>query len=301
LQENWSRNFSEFRVGEPVSQTITITAKGLAVSQLPPLPAPALDRIRVYAEQPTTENQVDGDWLIGRHEQRIAIIPTEAGQFTLPAIRLSWWDTQQDKQRETLLPAKEITVQPAVGTAKSTISSKQITPETSFSSVVKESSLPSPKQPAPTPSLMPAHAVWPWLTSILLFLWLATLGAWWRTWQRSRVKPTASPELPTATAARRILRRACRNNDPQQAAKALLEWASVEWPEQPPQNLGALAARLAVDPTPVRQLDHVLYTPGPPVWNGTALWEAVKHGLRVKQPLRTSQSSGLASLYPKGV
>jgi hypothetical protein len=65
--------------------------------------------------------------------------------------------------------------------------------------------------------------------------------------------------------------------------------------------LGALAARLAVDPTPVRQLDHVLYTPGPPVWNGTALWEAVKHGLRVKQPLRTSQSSGLASLYPKGV
>jgi hypothetical protein len=106
--------------------------------------------------------------------------------------------------------------------------------------------------------------------------------------------------LPTTTAARRVLRQACRSNNPQQAAKALLEWASVEWPEQPPQNLGALAARLAVDAAPVRQLDYVLYAPGPTVWNGTALWDTVKQGLRIKQPVQqNSRSLRLAPLYPE--
>jgi hypothetical protein len=290
LHDAWSQQPPQFRVGEPITRTLRIEAQGLSQSQLPELAWPTLDWARLYPDQPVTENSIDGQWLVGRREQRIALVPTQAGRFTFPEIRLDWWDTQQDKARTAVLPAMDLEVLPALA----------------------QSQPPAPPQPAPASlerSSNPAAAeeetaaapsFWLVLAVGLLLAWVTTLLAWWLSSRRRKVPEPAQPipESPTVKAAKRAVQQACADNNPAAAAQALLGWASALWPSQPPRHLGALAARLEPQAgAVVRALDRMLYAPVATPWEGRLLWQTVEKGLP-QQRSKPATHAGLAPLYP---
>ena len=97
------------------------------------------------------------------------------------------------------------------------------------------------------------------------------------------------------------MRQACDDNDARAAARALLEWAAAEWPDNPPRNLGAVASRLKHDAgAEVRRLDQSLYAPGGVVWEGKALGDAFRFTAAVKQSTKPKAAAGgLAPLYPE--
>jgi hypothetical protein len=278
LQETWSQDPPQFRVGEPVTRTLILQARGLDATQLPELSIPDITAASIYPDQPVSETRQDGSWLVGRVEQRLAIVPTQPGEITLPEIRLPWWDTESDRERIALIPARTITVSPG-DTASD-----------------KDSALPPPDpQPAPAAEVQPIkppaaapmidnNGFWPWLSMGLAILWLLTLLGWQRERQRNqvRVDSSVSVSMTDGKAVRQVLRRACQRNDPQAAAQALLDWAETFRPQQPPTNLAELAALVSNDEAPLRALDRALYAPTTGDWRGDSLWRAVKNGLKLK-------------------
>ncbi len=288
LREEWPGQSSAWRVGEPATWILKIAAKGLSATQLPALLPPESGAVRIYPEQPILATRSDGNGIDAYREQRLAIIPTQAGELTLPEIRLSWWDTRQDKERVAILPARKITVLPAVEPAPAL--------------------LPSPKMALSSDKLTPlAESVshlqeiyWPGVSALVFGLWLITLLAWWRA-RRPRTVPPATPVVhrPSATQARQALHLACRRHDAHAAAVALLELAKAVWPEQPPRNLGELAGRIEGDSHAVRELDRVLYAASIESWRGEALWAAVRKGLLEQRPAASAPDEVLPPLYPR--
>jgi hypothetical protein len=113
------------------------------------------------------------------------------------------------------------------------------------------------------------------------------------------VKPAAIAVLPDSGEARRTLQDACKMNDPQAAARALLDWAVTEWPGDAPRNLGAIAKRLGSGGEAIRALDQQLYAPAAMPWDGDAFWNIFRQGLQHKTEVKSSAEGGLAPLYPE--
>ncbi|HYQ72518.1 MAG TPA: hypothetical protein VET88_11415, partial [Gammaproteobacteria bacterium] len=112
------------------------------------------------------------------------------------------------------------------------------------------------------------------------------------------VTAPASADRKQRDAARSALQLACSNNDPQTAARALLQLAAVEWPAEPPRNLEALARRLPAAAGPVRELERALYAAGSAGWQGDKLGQVFANGLPATQPESAPAAPDLAPLYP---
>lgn len=266
LQEKWSPARPSFRVGEPVTRDIIISARGLSASQLPDLNQPAVDGLKLYPDQAQTSDKPAGDTLESRREQKIAMIPTRAGELTLPAINLTWWDTRARQQRSAKLPAETIRVLPAAGGINT-----DTRPSATKANPANAATRPSAQNtalPAPV-TAMPGRAIgrtrlWMLVSLLLALAWLVTLLFWWRTAHKHRQQP-ARQQLAQATPLRpavKLLRLACRQNNPAAVQHALLSWARVYWRQNPPLSLGALAAVVADEgfAREIRNLDKCLYT-----------------------------------------
>lgn len=80
-------------VGEPITRTITLAAEGLTGAQLPSLPTIAIEHLNAYQDQAQIDDQKDQQGVIGSRIETTALVATRAGDYTLPGIRVNWWNT----------------------------------------------------------------------------------------------------------------------------------------------------------------------------------------------------------------
>jgi len=58
LKQEWSGDNQQMKVGEPLTRTLTLLAKGTTVSQLPELNAAKIDdQLKAYPDQPYCRNR----------------------------------------------------------------------------------------------------------------------------------------------------------------------------------------------------------------------------------------------------
>jgi hypothetical protein len=160
---------------------------------------------------------------------------------------------------------------------------------------------------------------WAWLFWALLLVAMAIVltgvlavsrRRWWR-WRRSPERSPAGPAddqgaLSLALRhrqARDAVRRACEQDDPKAAAAALLAWAALVWPQQPPRSLSALAARHQQAQSELLALERHLYAHqaagAATGWRGEALWQALSRGLKDRDQIASARAAEeLAPLYP---
>lgn len=276
LTESWQPDARPIHVGEPLTRHLHLAASGLTGAQLPDLATimPVPDGIKAYPDQGTLDDQPQGDTVLGSRDQDIALIASRPGRFTLPALHLSWWDTEHETQNEVVLPERTLEILPLPGG-----SADPTEPSTTTAS-------PSPMPPAPTGLSAGTPAAgregnadspWLWVSLVASLLWLSTLLAWWYTRRRQRrsapreIAPLPRATIIAATQAFKAFRKACQDDDPQAARAALLDWAASVRPELPPRGLNALA-RLLTNPgvaDALRQLDRCCYAGGE--WDGSLL------------------------------
>jgi hypothetical protein len=307
LHDSWADDPPEFRVGEPVTRTLTLEAKGLEGSQLPALEFADVNGMRLYPEQPVHENRTDGKWVYGSSRQSLAYVPSATGKLTIPEVRIDWWDTGVQQQRTVVLPTWEVNVSPGTGTGTASGSPP---PSTTVAPSATEPA--SPAATAEPASMLTSgwrdniQQIWPWLAGGVL-LAAALLGMRRYAGRSSGHAASAAANADTAAgagdrrqrhAALAALQQACNGNDPQTAARTLLQLAAAEWPADPPRNLGALARRLPAGAGPVRDLERVLYAAGHAGWRGDELWQVFSHGLPAGPMDSASAAPGLAPLYP---
>jgi len=304
VHDSWADGPPEFHVGEPVTRTLTLDARGLEGSQLPALEFPDVAGLRLYPEQPVHENHTDGKWVYGSSSQSLAYVPSASGKLSIPGIQVDWWDTGTQQQRMVELPPWEINVLPGAATP---------------SSQPPPAPAPAIQNPAPAVTAAPVATpesrwqdalqhLWPWLAGIVLLIVGAVvlLRRAARPRQQSADTPVAAAErLPANNgqkqqrqAALTDLQSACSGNDPQAAARALLRLAETQWPEDPPRNLEALARRVTAASAPLRALERALYSAGSAAWQGEELWKLFRNGIPAAQPDSVTADPGLAPLYP---
>ncbi len=241
-----------FKVGEPVTRTLSLLVNGQMASQLPEFELPEIKDLKQYPDKPLLNNSKSDTGIIGVQQIKVALIPGKAGDYTLPAMEIPWWNTQSGTVEIARLDARSFKVTPA-GTATSTGSDSGpkiiSTPTDNTPAVTDDSGEPvSTDQMAGTSNdNTQSNILWKLLSLLLALGWLATLVFFIRR-KAATSKPQAQPSTQTTSvaSARRQLKTACDSASPQQIKNALLQWGNALFTDQPVHSLGQLASRTAL-------------------------------------------------------
>jgi BatD DUF11 like domain len=311
LQAHWNPSQPQAHVGDPITLDLRLQAEGLTAAQLPDL-STLLDiptGLKAYPDAPGLKDTPQGNDVVGSRDQNIALIADEPGQFTIPELRLSWWDTRTNQTREAVVPAQTITMLPAAGAAGAVQAPTQSPQAVSATPGSNQSRSPPAASTAPKsqPSATNASGgnLWKWISLAFAALWLGTLAAWLASRRRKHRGPTdatpkgAGPVTDNETSAgplRSAFLAACRDNDALAARRSLLLWANAAWAGPRIRGVNALA-KLLDDAQIARQLqalDRACYASEP--WNGAALASALTT-LPLPRRAKLQDESGLAPLY----
>lgn len=308
LTEDWPDANPQFKVGEPVTRTLKLQALGVSATQLPKINAGIPKDFKQYPDQATTEDHKTANGISATREEKIAIIPTKPGSYTLPAIELPWWNTETDHMEVARIPERSIQVlaaSDAPNTAPGPIAQPAaITPTVPTPAIAETASLDN----AGTKVVISNGGAFPyqWLSLFLAVGWLVTVGLWFLHYRRHSTS-ASDPSLPEPTSkqvsirqALSDLKQACSGQDAQAAKTALLDWGAAIWPQAAPRGLGEIALRLTDKASAeIRRLERVLYANNAEPWDGMALWNALKNYRPQLSDLAAGSDSALLQLYPK--
>ncbi len=136
LREEWSENPNGIAVGQPVTRSIIIEADGLQASQLPPLVVPSLIGAQTYPDDPETSETSSIKGVRSVRTEKMAIIPSSAGNLTLPAVEFNWWNTSTQTMETAILPERTLSILP--GSAATTNNTALINDENSNAATITD-------------------------------------------------------------------------------------------------------------------------------------------------------------------
>ena len=256
LEEQWLPDPPEFRVGEPVTRTLTVNAYGVFGNQIPELSFELPEKMKAYADQPLIETGKTQDGLKGSRVEKWAIIPSKPGQIKLPEISVAWWDVRKDQIRTSVFPARIIEVLPA-------------TVEFPVAPVTQETAIET-KKTAVVVTQEPVLAdqqvgFWKALAIVFAILWGATLLLWFflkKNNAASGIKKEEeikrNKELALRSATKKV-EKALSSGEAETVQTALLKWADSVWSENPPQGIEQIGERIPQLKNGIKTLNSVLY------------------------------------------
>jgi hypothetical protein len=201
LKETWPDDISEFEVGSPITRTISLIASNTDDTSLPDIDIPLAEGLKAYPEKPLRRTFVRENQVISQYSITTAIVPTKPGTYTLPEIRVPWWNPHLKKQQFASLPARTINV---------------------IGSTVIPTNMPSTDRFTVNGSA----AYWPYISAILATFWIITLILWRKAVAASGPISEQTPKrnkMPrtTETTELNAIIEACDRNDSSGAIKAV--------------------------------------------------------------------------------
>ncbi|MCF2858252.1 BatD family protein [Pseudoalteromonas sp. SMS1] len=110
LAEEWQPDENKVVVGSPITRTFTLTALGITKEQMPDIDVPSVEGFRIYPDE-TDRNQMARDGrVISQLVASYALLPQKPGIYTLPEIKLPWFNTVINRVQYATLPARTIEV-----------------------------------------------------------------------------------------------------------------------------------------------------------------------------------------------
>ncbi len=293
LSEEWSREPDRITAGEPVTRRVTISALGQIETQIPAIDPPAIDGLNIYADKPELSRRIQADGIRGVRKDQYAMIGVNAGDIELPELEVPWWNIDAGEWRVATLPARTITVKadPAAQVAQAAVATA-----------------PPPGGDAAVPErrLVPDD-FWQRASQLLAAAWLLTIFAWWwssRVATRKRLprEPQPPPVYKQQAKLLKAARKAASAGDDAALRSALLEWGRLQWPDDAPRSVGALAERVASPLSDeLRRLSMASYGPGGRDWDREALAKALRSIVTLKDDAESRRQDALPPLMPPAV
>jgi hypothetical protein len=110
LEETWSGDLGELKVGDSVVRTIVLRAEGLDGAVLPPFSPENIQGLNLYPDPADISRTfVDGS-IVGTRIETSTYVALEAGVIEVPSLDIAWWDVNSDSARTTSLPATRFEV-----------------------------------------------------------------------------------------------------------------------------------------------------------------------------------------------
>ncbi|MDH3449361.1 MAG: BatD family protein [Gammaproteobacteria bacterium] len=279
ISQNWGGDPDKLEAGAALGLTLSIVAHGLPAESLPAdLLTLDSDNLRIYADRESRSTRFEGGELIGRLEQRFAVIAVRPGTIKLPDLKLPWWDTNSDNERLASIDGRTISV--------------------SDNSLIPEDEPQASQNLHPRPlSNLSGDEGRHWLGLALIAsgaLFAASLVL------RRRISGLLTPLLHRHRIRRR-LRRACLANDTKAARAALVEWGRERWPATPITGLHQIGKRIADDELveQLARLDAALFAPSGSRWQGRRLLSRISALERQAEKPRPVPPVFLPRLYPE--
>lgn len=214
LHQEWQPEPAKFKVGEPITRTITLTAAGLSEEQLPKLTMAVPQGLKVYPDQPELHTGLNNERLVSQKVINFAIVASHAGEYQLPDITIPWWNTVTNKAELATIAGQKITILANPDVAQTLVPS---TPDSQVNKL--------PMAPTSSPIIVEKSAIWPW---IFLPLWLLTLLAWYVSAKRPFTRSASTIKNNTkVNNAYLTLMAACKQNNGELALASLVPWAQT--------------------------------------------------------------------------
>jgi len=296
VEESWSTPPEQLRVGESATRTVTIRGLGLQGAQLPPVLYPATRGLKFYPDQPEINDGEAASGLVGTRVDSVAIVPTEAGNWSIPELRVPWWDTGSNELRYAVLPAREL----VVGAAAPSSHPEQPAPQSAQAPATGYVSAP-PAIDVTTAGPYQSR-LWQFVSAVTGLGWLLTLAYLIRSRRRSAPpRNTTGPSQTSEARAFKAALAACASNDAALARQAVIAWSAALAPQTPPLSLAQVAA-LFKEPalsSALENLDHALYSDTASAWDGTSLAQCLRQ-VRSRNGAGKESEEYEFQLYPQG-
>ncbi|MFT7404609.1 BatD family protein [Zhongshania sp.] len=253
LEETWSKNPDTLKVGDSITRTINIKADGLLGSQLPALPIIDLKNAKLYPDQAKIEKSEDKSRWTGIRSESLAVIPTRAGEFVLPEVRIAWWNTYFNRTEFAVLAERKFIVAPAIASFdNSQVSAMDSRPENGTAN--SNNNTPSDIEP-------PASKPFIWL--VIAILSLSNIGfafVWWRGRQRapSATVPSEDTYNSEDKAFKLLVKSVKAEVDHRQLRHALTHWGGCHFKRA--MTLNALGKAIPKISDFCQQLDAHLFS-----------------------------------------
>jgi hypothetical protein len=228
--------------------------------------------IRVYPDQESSDQIERTEGFLGQRTRSEALVASGSGSWTLPEVRVPWWNTETDSLQFAVLPSTTISVGSPV--------------------------LQSPAQPITSTAETQTTATPVWLNVLAGLGWLLALLFAFLLWRSSDHKANDVAIDNTEETLRPLLtamKASTSQNDAPATRQLLLRWAALHY-QQPVRTLdqlkGLCGPALADE---VNTLETAIYSQSDEAWTrGEALYGAV----RDEPKLGSTEQTDYRSLYP---
>ena len=300
LTDTFSDDPDKVSVGNSLTRSITITAEGLLAAQLPPIDMPTVAGLKIYSDKASIENREVGSELVGQRVESMAIIPTRAGTYTLPAVTIGWWNTETDEMEWSTIPEREIkaiadanaVTPPAEQPLSSELPTEQLIPEITTTEAQPTTEL----NALPSKSLL----LWQIATAAFALLWLLTLFAWVKAKSKEPSSKPAqkSPAATSETKAYAELKAAINKKDAGQTRNSLISWAGIFWEDEKIKSLSQVGYKMPTLSDELLRLDASVFRAPDTQLDYADILSAVDKHRASKQGSNKSKHQ-LGELYPQ--
>ncbi|MCU7834821.1 MAG: BatD family protein [gamma proteobacterium symbiont of Taylorina sp.] len=296
--------------GEAVTRHIVVRATGLLGSQLPPISVPSSKAIKTYPDKEKLNTQLINGKVVGSRRDTIAIIPLKEGEFTLPEIKIDWWNIKTRQQEIAVLEAKnllaqqntEIEADPVKAPIPPTIAD---TSDVNIPENIKEI-----VEKVVYKNVALSKNIWFWISLGLLIIWLVTLillimiAAQKKSSKRkyslkNKVKNTREEHQQLL----QNLYGYCLNNDAHSVSDALVYWAQHYFNKPLLTGLSQIIDLIEDKEfiNAINTLESSQYSANKQSWTGNDLSQCIKEFIRQDQLDIKSQEQrhqGFTALNP---
>ena len=127
LEESWSTDLNNLKVGDSLVRTVTMNADGLDGAVLPPFSPTEIEGLNLYPDPAEIERTFEEGAIVGTRIEVTSMVPVASGNIIIPEISIPWWNIDIDQLETTVIPATSLTIATVAGEipAEQTVASTQ--------------------------------------------------------------------------------------------------------------------------------------------------------------------------------
>ncbi len=237
VSQDWSDG--PYKVGEPITRTITLYIEGLSETQIPDIDLGKIEDIRVYPEQPQTQTENTAQTIKSYKQAKLALIPTHAGAIRIPEYQLEWYNTKTNQIEYAKLPPVTLQVEAGDFAVKMPdIPNLMNDNPVNKSSTVSEN--PNTDNPTVVTKIVEKDSsLWKALTAIFALLWLLTTIILIR---KPAKNADTHKQLKKIEISKKQIITAIEKQDTMALEKTLLAWWNQQYPDKQVFNISQIKA-----------------------------------------------------------
>lgn len=114
VTESWTpQPTGEFTTGNALKRRITFRASDMPGMAFPQIHLPETEGLRIYRNRAEVQDKITRGSLTGERIDSLTYVCQEAGNYQLPAVKVTWWDLNQQELKTITLPAVTFEVKAA--------------------------------------------------------------------------------------------------------------------------------------------------------------------------------------------